>query len=1006
MDSLRKSLLLSSALNHTRDAPGNAPPTASFVARILQVALGLFVTTSELPQLTPDLRSDASVGFDCDFSLPCRWNSVGGTADRWKMARGEPDSILWLAATGTMVHPTEPFALLEVRDGRLADMLGSELVSCQEGSSLFSFTYWSVGASDLEICLLGADYRRLNCTGMLQTSVQPGKVALKVPPVKQSFHIAIIPSRSQGILVVDNIKYDAKHCGADSTSPMPLWTLGSTLPSGPEWPPFSSVPMPTSSPPVPMPTSSPPVPMPTSSPPVPMWRSSSTTATTSTSSPVFISPTPVTASGPHSTSLPLPNPFSLGPALPMGPLILPPLLPGPPSGIINPFVVAPLIPSTTASSFAPWTSVTPIPPIASSPMTHSPTTDDLPTAAPTHIPPFVVPTTDFGTATVRPPPVGPPNLASLFTSTLISSRARPNAFTRHSATVPWETGIPNILIRSTTTTVKPLPSFDLLIVGAKTRPFFDRRLGRITEQTDDLLCDFTHNFPCLWGPESGRWAIVHKGAIPSLDEESESDEEELPQYPAAVVIQGTAMLTSDPLRCQSGTGKLLFRYWTNGRVLVQVCAIGWAVDSPKIQCVEEVAQHNRLDPNSLAVFELSDAIREPFTLNVVPVWEKNSHNTYLMIDEIAYIGECNLTALNELEAEEEQKDLNDKKGGSKGSSSAPTNIPFTEQTVVPTRPRTLPTSSRRPPPSMIPPSIVLSTFHPNLQTNLSSTTFTILPPPVTVLPVLTSTATATHETSFWKSSKPGTRYPFLTNPPKPPPPRYPSSSTKETPQITADPLDLIMTSTRRRKTTDLSSGEDGAEVFTIYPGIAPLDKKKTKATSTKGSFTIPYTTTQKYGTTQPPPYEQNFCKLLNCDFNENACHYLNHGLTKVPWTLRTKGYGFPLNRHTDLRPASTNGQFVSTVLGPGDFAILESPRFNLTEGINFYLVAHNLDRSAEKTAIAIDNIRVAICDPRAIFDPEDPDYVELAGGERVTVPATRAPPGRDSNELYADESAV
>uniref|UniRef100_A0A914HZH0 MAM domain-containing protein n=1 Tax=Globodera rostochiensis TaxID=31243 RepID=A0A914HZH0_GLORO len=1081
MDSLRKSLLLSSVLNHTHDAPGNAPPTASFVARILQVALGLFVTTSELPQLSPDLRSDASVGFDCDFSLPCRWNSIGGTADRWKMARGEPDSILWLAATGTMAHPTEPFALLEVRDGRLADMLG--------------FTYWSVGASDLEICLLGADYRRLNCTGMLQTSVQPGKVALKVPPVKQSFHIAIIPSRSQGILVVDNIKYDAKHCGADSTSPMPLWTLGSTLPSGPEWPPFSSVPMPTSSP------------------PVPMWHSSSTTATTSTSSPVFISPTPITASGPHSTSLPLPNPFSLGPALPMGPLILPPLLPGPPSGIINPFVVAPLIPSTTASSVAQWTSVTPIPPIASSPITHSPTTDDPPTAVPTHIVPFVVPTTDFGTATNRPPPVGPPNLASLFTSTLISSRARPNAFTRHSATVPWETGIPNILIRSTTTTVKPLPSFDLLIVGAKTRPFFDRRLGRITEQTDDLLCDFTHNFPCLWGPESGRWAIVHKGAIPSLDEESKSDEEESPQYPAAVVIQGSAMLSSDPLRCQSGTGKLLFRYWTNGRVLVQVCAVGWAVDSPKIQCVEEVAQHNRLDPNSLAVFELSDTIREPFTLNVVPIWEKNSHNTYLMIDEIAYIGECNLTALNELKAEEEQTDLNDKKGGSKGvemswgtsspvtaassvtfdptqppksetkkilptlrpspqSSFAPTNIPSTEQTIVPTRPRTLPTSSRRPPPSMIPPSVVLSTFHPYLQTNSSSITSTILPPTVTVLPLLTSTATATHEMPFWKSSKPGTRYPFLPNPPKPPPPRHPNSSTKETtPQITADPLDLIMTSTPRRTTTDLSSGEDGAEVFTIYPGIAPLDKKKTKATSTKGSFTIPYTTTQKYGTTQPPPYEQNFCKLLNCDFNENACHYLNHGLTKVPWTLRTKGYGFPLNRHTDLRPASTNGQFVSTVLGPGDFAILESPRFNLTEGINvllfqyfrpthsstirlclgtryakplrtvaaflqcppilrsitskhspakwnsvhiqlppgtshFYLVAHNLDRSAEKTAIAIDNIRVAICDPRAIFDPEDPDYVELAGGERAAVPATRAPPAPDSNELYADEPAV
>lgn len=41
---------------------------------------------------------------------------------------------------------------------------------------------------------------------------------------------------------------------------------------------------------------------------------------------------------------------------------------------------------------------------------------------------------------------------------------------------------------------------------------------------------------------------------------------------------------------------------------------------------------------------------------------------------------------------------------------------------------------------------------------------------------------------------------------------------------------------------------------------------------------------------------------------------------------------------------------------------------------HFYLVAHNLERSTEKSAIAIDNIRVAICDPRT-FDatPTDPN---------------------------------
>ena len=37
---------------------------------------------------------------------------------------------------------------------------------------------------------------------------------------------------------------------------------------------------------------------------------------------------------------------------------------------------------------------------------------------------------------------------------------------------------------------------------------------------------------------------------------AENEEAEAPKYPAAVVIQGTAMLSSDPLRCQSGEGKV------------------------------------------------------------------------------------------------------------------------------------------------------------------------------------------------------------------------------------------------------------------------------------------------------------------------------------------------------------------------------------------------------------------------------------------------------------------
>jgi hypothetical protein len=45
-----------------------------------------------------------------------------------------------------------------------------------------------------------------------------------------------------------------------------------------------------------------------------------------------------------------------------------------------------------------------------------------------------------------------------------------------------------------------------------------------------------------------------------------------------------------------------------------------------------------MDPSSLAIFELPDPIREPFTLNILPIWERGAHNNYLLIDEIAYIG--------------------------------------------------------------------------------------------------------------------------------------------------------------------------------------------------------------------------------------------------------------------------------------------------------------------------------------------------------------------------------
>lgn len=51
--------------------------------------------------------------------------------------------------------------------------------------------------------------------------------------------------------------------------------------------------------------------------------------------------------------------------------------------------------------------------------------------------------------------------------------------------------------------------------------------------------------------------IQFLGAIPSL-EETINGRTELPSFPAAIVLQGTAMLASDPIRCQTGPGKVRF----------------------------------------------------------------------------------------------------------------------------------------------------------------------------------------------------------------------------------------------------------------------------------------------------------------------------------------------------------------------------------------------------------------------------------------------------------------
>ncbi|CAD5221440.1 unnamed protein product [Bursaphelenchus xylophilus] len=789
------------------DGPGG------LVSRILQVALGLFVTTVELPVLAPGDMSNLAINFDCDFSRACRWGSVGHGLSKWKLAKGQPDALLWLAATGTMVLPSGPFAILEIHDAD-SDIFTSQRINCQIESAMFSFTYWTIGSADLQICLLDEYMREFNCTGMLESRVQPGKVALKIPAIDRPFHIAIIPDSRAGAIVLDEIKYDAEFC------------KGNTLEQ-------------------------------------------------------------VATRGP--------------------------LFPRPESAIVdNRIVVPPVSPMTTN-----WIEVTTTPFTTTTTIEYTTTTTTVEEA-----------TTELTTVTISE---------------------------RTTEIIPEETTTWLMTTPRTTTSTEENTDFDLLIIGNKTQPLFDRRRGRLIEDTGDLLCDFAFNFPCFWGPEAGRWAIVEKGAIPSM-EESAIEGTELPAYPAAVVIQGTAMFSSDPLKCQTGSGKLLFRYWANNKLTLQVCALGYNLDSNKIQCVEQDTG-TRKDESALAVFEFSNDILEPFTLNIVPVWEKNIKNAYLVLDEIAYIGDCNTTLLESSELIDKRVNNNKKKvGGTK----KPFVKPLPHTTTIESRPVTS--------------KLGLITPKPVVETE-------------------TTKESKVRESSSWEDISEETT-------------EYTTRSTTTIPAITT--LSYVVVPT-----------------VNVRPGLV------VQKTTPKNSFTIPYTTTARFVTTTPEPI-MDYCKLLNCDFNDNACHYLNHGLTKVPWTLRNKGYGFPLSRHTDLRPTPTNGQFVSAILGPGDFAILESPRFNLTQGINvllfqyyrpthastirlclgtrytkplrtissfiqcppilrsltsknafkwnsvhiqlppgtshFYLVAHNLDRSTEKAAIAIDNIRVAICDPRS-FDP-------------------------------------
>ncbi|VDO92524.1 unnamed protein product [Heligmosomoides polygyrus] len=157
----------------------------NLVSRILQVALGLFVTTTDLP---PYPNNHESLSYDCSFDSDCRWASIGNTMDHWRVARGEPESLLWLAATGTMQLPRDPFLLIEQR-GNPVDVLMTDEIACQKESADFSFVYWTIGNADLEICLTDVRGNPFNCTGMLASTAMPGKVHLKIPEMQRPYRV-------------------------------------------------------------------------------------------------------------------------------------------------------------------------------------------------------------------------------------------------------------------------------------------------------------------------------------------------------------------------------------------------------------------------------------------------------------------------------------------------------------------------------------------------------------------------------------------------------------------------------------------------------------------------------------------------------------------------------------------------------------------------------------------------------------------------------------------------
>ncbi|KAK6760238.1 hypothetical protein RB195_021648 [Necator americanus] len=708
----------------------------SLVSRILQVALGLFVTTSDLP---PYPANHEYLSYDCSFDSDCRWASVGGTPDHWRIARGEPDSLLWLAATGTMQLPREPFVLIEQR-GNPVDALMTDEIRCQRGSADLSFIYWAIGSADLEICLTDINGERFNCTGMLSSSVMPGKVFLKIPEIQKPFRVMIASNNLPGVLIIDDIRYDATTCREGIAVPVPP-----------------------------------------------------------------------------------PSPGIRGKAI----------------GIYGSTVIPPKI--------IPWTrrTITTISPITTQTTSTSTTTTSTTT-----------------TTTTTEPPTTTTTETTTFTLPLTTEEISIEEVT---VDLPNQTSSENSIVERKTAI--PLPSsstdvpFELMVLGNKTRPLFDRRTGTIIGESAKLLCDFNNEFACQWGAEAGRWAVIEK---------------------AALVLQGTAMLTSDPIRCQTGPGKLLFRYWSNGDIVLQVCILGHGVDSQLIECIDQGISTRH--ESRLAVFDLTKSITEPFTLNLVPHWEKGVKNRFLVIDEIAYIGEC----VHPDRVERPVTISTTVPPPSPSTTTEPIDI-FTSEEMIITDEETIPT-----------------------RVSVTRKTNMIWPTPrvITLPPIV----------------KPLTKDPY--------------------PKKKPHPTRIISTTTR-------------------VPDY-PRERTSRWSTTQKPPFRW---VTPTMPTTEEPIHE-NYCDSLNCNFDgKRYVSTITNDNNSIVLRFTGSRYTNPFRSV----PAFTRCPSILRSVTSKNAYRWNTVHVQLPPGTtHFYLVAHNSERADTRAAVALDNMRVAICDPRGFA----PDYLD------------------------------